>query len=223
MGSLDYILQGKKQAMVSWLRTQGIDDENVLAAFGAIDRHKFIDNTLFWPSAYDNVPIPIACGQTISQPLTVAFQSQLLKIQKNDKVLEIGTGSGYQAAILSAMGAQVYSIERQIELFRKTRILLKNTLGIINIDLFYGDGFKGLPDKAPFNKIIVTCGAPSVPTSLLNQLTIGGIIVIPVGDGIQEMKRITKVSADEYHQESFGEFKFVPMLESMVKGNKGVF
>ena len=159
----------------------------------------------------------------MSQPLTVAFQSQLLNIKKNNKVLEIGTGSGYQAAILAAMGAQVYSIERQIELFRKTRILLKNTLNILNINLFYGDGFKGLPDEAPFDKIIVTCGAPEVPTSLLAQLKVGGIIVIPVGDGVQEMKRITKVSDDEYQQESFGEFKFVPMLQSMVKGNKGSF
>lgn len=217
------MLQGKKIALVNWLRTQGIDDENVLKAFGIVDRHRFIENTLFWHNAYENTPVPIACGQTMSQPLTVAFQSQLLNIQKKDKVLEIGTGSGYQAAILAAMGVSVYSIERQIELFRKTRILLKNTLGITNINLYYGDGFKGLPEEAPFDKIIVTCGAPEVPTSLLTQLKLGGIIVIPVGDGVQEMKRITKVSDDEYHQESFGEFKFVPMLESMVKGNSGSF
>lgn len=223
MGGLDFVLQGKKIALVNWLRTQGIDDENVLKAFGIVDRHRFIENTLFWHNAYENTPVPIACGQTMSQPLTVAFQSQLLKIQKKDKVLEIGTGSGYQATILAAMGVSVYSIERQIELFRKTRILLKNTLGITNINLYYGDGFKGLPEEAPFDKIIVTCGAPEVPTSLLTQLKLGGIIVIPVGDGVQEMKRITKVSDDEYHQESFGEFKFVPMLESMVKGNRGSF
>ena len=223
MGGLDFVLQGKKKALVNWLRTQGIDDENVLNAFSVVDRHRFIENSLFWHNAYENSPIPIACGQTMSQPLTVAFQSQLLNIKKKDKVLEIGTGSGYQAAILAAMGAQVCSIERQIELFRKTRILLKDTLGYTNISLFYGDGFKGLPDEAPFDKIIVTCGAPEVPTSLLSQLRVGGIIVIPVGDGVQEMKRITKVSDDEYHQESFGEFKFVPMLQSMVKGNRGTF
>lgn len=223
MGGLDFVLQGKKTALVNWLRTQGIDDENVLNAFNVVERHQFIENSLFWHNAYENCPVPIACGQTMSQPITVAFQSQLLNIKKKDKVLEIGTGSGFQAAILAAMGAQVYSIERQIELFRKTRILLKNKLNIINVNLYYGDGFKGLPDEAPFDKIIVTCGATEVPTSLLSQLKVGGIIVIPVGDGVQEMKRITKVSADEYQQESFGEFKFVPMLESMVKGNKGTF
>lgn len=223
MGGLDFVLQGKKTALVNWLRTQGIDDENVLNAFNVVERHQFIENSLFWHNAYENCPVPIACGQTMSQPITVAFQSQLLNIQKKDKVLEIGTGSGFQAAILAAMGAQVYSIERQIELFRKTRILLKNKLNITNVNLFYGDGFKGLPDEAPFDKIIVTCGAPEVPTSLLSQLKTGGVIVIPVGDGVQEMKRITKVSDDEYQQESFGEFKFVPMLQSMVKGNKGTF
>ena len=223
MGGLDFVLQGKKTALVNWLRTQGIDDENVLNAFNVVERHQFIENSLFWHNAYENCPVPIACGQTMSQPITVAFQSQLLNIKKKDKVLEIGTGSGFQAAILAAMGAQVYSIERQIELFRKTRILLKNKLNIININLFYGDGFKGLPDEAPFDKIIVTCGAPEVPVSLLSQLKVGGIIVIPVGDGVQEMKRITKVSNDEYQQESFGEFKFVPMLQSMVKGNRGTF
>ena len=223
MGGLDFVLQGKKTALVNWLRTQGIDDENVLNAFNVVERHQFIENSLFWNNAYENCPVPIACGQTMSQPITVAFQSQLLSIKKKDKVLEIGTGSGFQAAILAAMGAQVYSIERQIELFRKTRILLKNKLNITNVNLFYGDGFKGLPDEAPFDKIIVTCGAPEVPTSLLCQLKVGGIIVIPVGDGVQEMKRITKVSNDEYQQESFGEFKFVPMLQSMVKGNRGTF
>lgn len=217
------MLQGKKKALVNWLRTQGIDDENVLNAFNIVDRHRFIENSLFWHNAYENCPVPIACGQTMSQPITVAFQSQLLNIRKRDKVLEIGTGSGFQAAILAAMGAQVYSIERQIELFRKTRILLKNTLNITNINLFYGDGFKGLPDEAPFDRIIVTCGAPEVPVSLLTQLKLGGIIVIPVGDGVQEMKRITKVSEEEYQQESFGEFKFVPMLQSMVKGKRGTF
>ena len=223
MDGLDFVLQGKKKALVNWLRTQGIDDENVLNAFNIVDRHRFIENSLFWHNAYENCPVPIACGQTMSQPITVAFQSQLLNIRKRDKVLEIGTGSGFQAAILAAMGAQVYSIERQIELFRKTRILLKNTLNITNINLFYGDGFKGLPDEAPFDRIIVTCGAPEVPVSLLTQLKLGGIIVIPVGDGVQEMKRITKVSEEEYQQESFGEFKFVPMLQSMVKGKRGTF
>lgn len=223
MESTDFVLRGKKLSLISQLREQGISDENVLHAFEVVERHRFIENTIFWDKAYVNCPVPISCGQTMSQPITVAFQSQLLKIQKNDKVLEIGTGSGFQASILSAMGANVYSIERQIELFRKTRTLLTTELRIRNLSLFFGDGFKGLPDEAPFDKIIVTCGAPDVPTSLLTQLKVGGIIVIPVGDGVQDMKRITKVSDFEYQQESFGEFKFVPMLSSMVKGNKGSF
>ena len=153
----------------------------------------------------------------MSQPITVAFQSQLLNIRKKDKVLEIGTGSGFQAAILAAMGAQVYSIERQIELFRKTRILLKDKLNIININLFYGDGFKGIPDEAPFDKIIVTCGAPEVPKALLDQLKTGGIMVIPVGVESQIMKRIVKINDSEYEEEDFGDCLFVPMLKERVR------
>ncbi len=215
-----YILQGAKKSLIQWLREQGISDENVLQAFDKIERHKFIEDTILWDRAYENTPLPIGCNQTISQPITVAFQSQLLQIQKDDKVLEIGTGSGFQAAILSAMGAKVFTIERQIELFRKTRSLLTKNMQIPDIKFFYGDGFEGLPAKAPFDKIIVTCGAPNIPAKLLNQLKINGIMVIPVGENTQEMKRITKISEDQYRDESFGEFKFVPMLQNMVKYNQ---
>ena len=215
-----YILQGAKKSLIHWLHEQGISDENVLQAFDKIERHKFIEDTILWDRAYENTPLPIGCNQTISQPITVAFQSQLLQIQKDDKVLELGTGSGFQAAILSAMGAKVFTIERQIELFRKTRSLLTKKMQIPDIKFFYGDGFEGLPAKAPFDKIIVTCGAPNIPAKLLNQLKINGIMVIPVGENTQEMKRITKVSEDQYKDESFGEFRFVPMLQNMVKYNQ---
>ena len=179
MGGLDFVLQGKKKALVSWLRTQGIDDENVLNAFSIVDRHRFIENTLFWHNAYENTPVPIACGQTMSQPLTVAFQSQLLEVSRGMKVLEIGTGSGFQAAILYAMGAKVYTIERQIALFKQTKPLLDKLAP--TVVTYYGDGFKGWPQFAPYDRIIVTCGAPEVPPALLEQLAVGGIMVIPVG------------------------------------------
>lgn len=221
MGVSEFMLQGAKKSLIEWLRQQGITDENVLHAFDVVERHKFLEqtNTILLGRAYENTPLPIACGQTISQPLTVAFQSQLLQIRPDDTVLEIGTGSGFQAAILAAMGAKVFSIERQLELFRKTRAKLTNTLKISNVFMHYGDGFEGLPSKAPFDKIIVTCGAPNVPAALLQQLKVGGIMVIPVGDGVQQMHRITKVGENEFNAETFGEFKFVPMLQKTVKVN----
>lgn len=211
------MLRGAKQSLIEWLSQQGISDPNVLRAFDVVERHRFVENSLYWLRAYQNTPVRIACNQTMSQPITVAYQSQLLNIQKGDKVLEIGTGSGFQAAILSAMGAEVYTIERHLELYRKTRTLLVSTLKLRNIKLFYGDGFKGLPDYAPFHKIIVTCAAPYIPTSIFDQLAIGGVLVIPVGDGVQQMKRIVKVDDNSYSEESFGEFKFVPMLQNIVK------
>lgn len=217
-----YLFQGAKKSLIQWLKNAGITDDNVLRAFDVIERHQFIEDPLLQRKAYDNMPLPIACNQTISQPLTVAFQSQLLQINPNDKVLEIGTGSGFQASILSAMGAKVFTIERQIALFRATRILL-NKLKIQNVKQFYGDGFLGLPQQAPFDKIIATCGAPNLPTSLLQQLNPNGIIVIPVGDNVQEMKRITKISDTEYKEENFGQFQFVPMLEHLVKVNQTHF
>lgn len=216
----EYMLQGAKKSLIDWLAQQGITDNKVLHAFDVVERHRFIENTLLWSRAYDNIPLRIACDQTISQPITVAFQSQLLEVQKGDKILEIGTGSGFQAAILSAMGASVFSIERHLELYRKTRTLLLNTLNCKNIKLFYGDGFKGLSDKAPFDKIIVTCGAPNLPIALFQQLKVGGYLVIPIGENVQQMVRLTKISEESYQQESFGEFKFVPMLQNIVKVNK---
>ena len=154
-------------------------------------------------------------GQTISHPYTVAFQSQLLQIKKGEKVLEIGTGSGFQAAILSAMGANVYSVERQQMLYERTRKLLSKLDP--SIVMYYGDGFLGFPRFAPYDKIIVTCGAPNVPMSLMDQLKVGGIMVIPVGDESQTMKRLTKVDADNFEEEVFGDFLFVPMLKDRVK------
>lgn len=220
MGVSDFMLLGAKKSLIAWLREQGITDEKVLHAFDVVERHRFIPNTVLLNRAYENTPLPIGCGQTISQPITVAFQSQLLEIKEDDKVLEIGTGSGFQAAILGAMGAKVHTVERQLELFRQTRILLNNTLKAKNVFMYYGDGFAGLPAKAPFDKIIVTCGAPNVPPALLQQLKVGGLLVIPVGDGVQQMHRITKISEDEYATETFGEFKFVPMLQQTVKIKK---
>ncbi|HNW67452.1 MAG TPA: protein-L-isoaspartate(D-aspartate) O-methyltransferase [Bacteroidales bacterium] len=217
-----YLFQGAKKSLIRWLADNGITDTGVLRAFDVIERHHFIEDYFLQQKAYENMPLPIACDQTISQPITVAFQSQLLQIKTGDKVLEIGTGSGFQASILAAMGAKVFTVERQIELFRKTRILL-NKLKIENVKQHYGDGFLGLPQQAPFDKIIVTCGAPNVPTSLLQQLKTGGILIIPVGDSIQDMKRITKISDAEYKEETFGQFQFVPMLENLVKVNQSYF
>ncbi len=210
------ILQGAKRNLVNWLRQQGITDEKVLHAFDVVERHRFIDDSLLWNRAYENTPLPIACGQTISQPLTVAFQTQLLQVKSGDKILEIGTGSGFQAAILHEVGGIVYTIERHLELYRRTRILFQQ-LRIGGVKLKYGDGFSGLPDDAPFDKIIVTCGAPNIPTALLKQLKVGGCCIIPVGDEVQTMKRLIKVDESNFQEEDFGEFKFVPMLSSVVK------
>ena len=209
-----YLLQGAKRKMIETLRNKGITDENVLSALEKTDRHLFVESYL-WNRAYDDVPLPIQCAQTISQPSTVAFQTQLLSLGKGDKVLEIGTGSGYQAAVLGAMGAKVFSVERHVELFVRTKEILQK----INpkIVLKCGDGFAGLPAFAPFDRIIVTCGAPNVPPALLSQLVPGGIMVIPVGQGTQVMKRITKSMDGEITEETFGDFVFVPMLENRSK------
>ena len=209
---MNYLLKGAKQKLILGLREKGISDENVLAAFEKVDRHKFIESFM-WDKAYLDRPLKIKYDQTISQPFTVAFQSQLLQIQKGDKVLEIGTGSGFQAAILSAMGAKVYSIERQEGLYRATSKLLE----VIDhkIFTFLGDGFNGIPQYAPYDKIIVTCGAPNIPLSLINQLKINGLMVIPVGENTQKMIRITKTSENDYTEEEFGNFVFVPMLKNI--------
>ncbi|MBQ7489541.1 MAG: protein-L-isoaspartate(D-aspartate) O-methyltransferase [Bacteroidales bacterium] len=211
-----FLLQGAKRNMIETLRNKGITDENVLSAMEKVDRHLFVESYL-WSRAYNDTPLPIHCGQTISQPSTVAFQTQLLSVGKNDKILEIGTGSGYQAAVLGAMGAKVFSVERHVDLFVKTKeIISKIDPKII---LRCGDGFAGLPAFAPFNRIIVTCGAPNVPPALLSQLAPDGIMVIPVGQGKQVMKRIIKDSNGEVTEESYGDFVFVPMLEHKSKRN----
>lgn len=207
-----YKHQAKRRFLVEELRLLGITDEKVLDAFDKVPRHFFLD-LVFEQQAYSNVAFQIGAGQTISHPYTVAFQTQLLQVTKGEKVLEIGTGSGFQTSILCALGCKVFSVERQRELYIK----VKHIIGFLKFTpkLFYGDGYKGRPIDAPFDKILVTCGANFVPENLLNQLKIGGLLVIPVGSfEVQTMKRITRKSENEYITESFGDFSFVPMLEN---------
>jgi protein-L-isoaspartate(D-aspartate) O-methyltransferase len=205
-----YLHKGKRKAMVALLREKGIKSEKVLDAINKLPRHFFFDSALV-SHAYEDKAFPIGEGQTISQPYTVAFQTELLNIHPGDKVLEIGTGSGYQGSILHLLGAEVYTIEYQKKLFEGTKHFLAR-LGI-ELMLFYGDGTGGLPAYAPFDKIIVTAGAPIVPESLMKQLKIGGILVIPVGTrGKQSMLKITKTSATKFEQEEFEGFAFVPLL-----------
>lgn len=206
-----YKQQGQRIQMCRALRAKGITDEAVLAAMEKVPRHWFLDPTLV-DIAYDDQAIPILCDQTISQPSTVASQSQLLNVKPGMKVLEIGTGSGYQTAILCELGAKVFSIERQKGLFDKTKLLLRELH--YTAKCFLGDGYKGLTevDYAPFDRIIITCGAPHIPQPLMDQLKPGGIMVIPVGDEQQEMLRITKRPGDEPLVEHFGNCRFVPML-----------
>lgn len=205
-----YLHKGKRKALVAELRKKGIQDEQVLEAINTLPRHFFFDTALI-SHAYEDKAFPIGEGQTISQPYTVAFQSSLLAISPGDKILEIGTGSGYQASILHLLGAQVVSIEYQQKLFDHTRHFLER-LGI-QLQLFYGDGTGGVPALAPYDKIIVTAGAPVVPEALIHQLKIGGILVIPVGDrSKQSMVKITKTSATEIQKEEFEGFAFVPLL-----------
>tara|TARA_R110002126_G_scaffold287464_1_gene440299 strand:+ start:611 stop:1252 length:642 start_codon:yes stop_codon:yes gene_type:complete len=203
--------QGLRQQLVNILKNKGITDANVLKAIGKIPRHLFMDSG-FLDHAYQDKAFPIAADQTISQPYTVAFQSELLQIKKGDKILEIGTGSGYQTAVLCELGAKVYSIERQNELFKKTSKFLPK-LGYRAKKLIFGDGYIGLEEEAPFDGIIVTAGAPFVPKPLLSQLKIGGKLVIPVGDDVQVMTMFTRKGPKKFDQEEFGEFRFVPLLE----------
>lgn len=207
----NYLHKGLRRQLVQTLREKGIKDEKVLAAIEAIPRHFFLDPA-FERIAYEDRAFPITAGQTISQPYTVAFQSQLLEIKKFDKVLEIGTGSAYQACVLAELGAMVYSIERQKALydFVGQFFFLRN---YPNIKRFYGDGYEGLPTFAPFDKIIITAAAPYVPPRLVEQLKPGGIMVAPVGDDKgQKMMRITKDAQGTVKQEELGNFVFVPML-----------
>ena len=203
--------QGLRNQLVSVLQEKGITDKNVLEAIKKIPRHLFLDSS-FEEHAYQDKAFPIGAGQTISQPYTVAYQSQLLEIQRDHKVLEIGTGSGYQTAVLCTMGAKVFSVERQSELYRQTSSLLPK-LGIRPKHLTFGDGYKGLPGFAPFDSIIVTAGAPFIPKPLMAQLKIGGRLVIPLGEDVQIMTLLIRKNETQFEKHELGEFRFVPLLE----------
>ena len=204
--------QGLRKQLILLLQQKGILNKSVLNAMNIVPRHLFLDSS-FEAHAYQNKAFPIGADQTISHPFTVAFQTELMQLKKNDKVLEIGTGCGYQTAVLLEMGVKVYSIERQQELFKKTKIFLPK-LGYRPKQLIFGDGYKGLPEQAPFDSIIVTAGAPFVPNPLLAQLKIGGRLIIPIGNDPQIMHLYVRTSQTEFKKETFGEFRFVPMLEN---------
>lgn len=203
--------QGLRKQLVDALKEKGINSTLVLEAIGTVPRHIFMDNA-FLEYAYVDKAFPIDCGQTISQPYTVAYQTQLLLLNKGERVLEIGTGSGYQASVLHLCGAKVYSIERHKALFEATRTRIHELN--YNIKTFFGDGFKGLPAFAPFDKILVTCGAPHIPTELLKQLKSGGIMVVPVGSLSEQVMTIV-IKKNEHENEiiELDKFRFVPMLE----------
>ena len=203
--------KGLRKKLIQTIKSKGINNKNVLSAIGEVPRHLFMDSG-FIDHAYQDKAFPIGADQTISQPFTVAFQTELLEINKGDKVLEVGTGSGYQAAVLCELGANVFSIERQGELYKK----VINFLPSINYypkKIIYGDGYKGLEEEAPFDSIIVTAGAPFVPKTLLNQLKIGGRLVIPIGENIQVMTLYIRVSEKKFNMKEYGEFQFVPLLK----------
>jgi len=207
-----YRHKGLRKKLVETVRSKGITDERVLKALESIPRHFFLDSA-FDELAYDDRAFPIGEGQTISQPYTVAYQTQLLDTKPFQKVLEIGTGSAYQAVVLAEMGVQVYTIERQKKLFNdnKNFALFKKYFGI---KFFYGDGYEGLPTFAPFDRILITAAAPEIPPKLIDQLKVGGMMVIPLGSGdVQQMMRITKLENGALKEEVFDRFSFVPMLE----------
>lgn len=206
--------KGLRNQLVKTLQEKGITDTKVLEAIGKIPRHLFMDSG-FEAFAYQDKAFPIGAGQTISQPYTVAFQSQLLEVKKGDKILEIGTGSGYQTAVLCMLGAKVYSIERQNELFKKTFNFLPK-IGIRPKKLIFGDGYKGLPDEAPFDSILVTAGAATIPNALMAQLKIGGKLVIPLGKNEQIMTMLIRKNEKQFEKHEFGTFRFVPLLENKV-------
>jgi protein-L-isoaspartate(D-aspartate) O-methyltransferase len=209
-----YRHKGLRNKLVQILRQKSISNEDVLNAIGKVPRHLFIESG-FVNFAYQDKAFPIGAGQTISQPYTVAYQTQLLDLKPGDKVLEIGTGSGYQAAVLIEMGVDLYSIERQSELYNKTSKLLKS-LGY-DAHFFLGDGYKGLPAFAPFDKIIITAGAPFIPKDLLLQLSHGGRLIIPLGEEEQIMTKIVRINDKEFERTELGFCAFVPMLEGVVK------
>nr|WP_067059209.1 protein-L-isoaspartate(D-aspartate) O-methyltransferase [Mucilaginibacter sp. L294] len=206
----NYREQGARKRLVEILRKKGIEDEKVLHAIGKVPRHYFFDET-FWNQAYKDIAFPIGAGQTISQPYTVAYQTELLHIQKNDKVLEIGTGCGYQTCVLMEVGAKVFTIERQEKLYERT-IQVLPYMGY-KPKFFLGDGSIGIAEDAPYDKIIVTAGAPTVPEILLKQLKIGGILVIPVGDEkSQKMVTVLKTAEHDYERHVLDTFRFVPLV-----------
>lgn len=206
-----YRHKGLRKKLLDVLREKGISDEQVLTAMNNIPRHFFMDSALD-NIAYEDRAFPISDGQTISQPYTVAYQTQLLQLKKNDKVLEIGTGSIYQATVLAELGAKVFTIERQKNLFDKTKnYIFKSKYS--NLKFFYGDGFEGLPTYAPFDKVIITAAAPFIPPKLMQQLKTGGYMIIPVDEGAQQrMMRLTKKEDGTWKEEVFENFSFVPMI-----------
>jgi protein-L-isoaspartate(D-aspartate) O-methyltransferase len=206
-----YKLKGLRLQLVRELRNKGIEDERVLKAFEDIPRHYFLDKA-FAEWAYRDVPFPIGSDQTISQPYTVAYQTELLEIKKGDRVLEIGTGSGFQACVLAHMGAKVYTIERQEKLYHKTNALLEK-IGYSQVRTLFGDGYLGAPRFAPYDKILLTAGAKKVPQALFDQLAVGGVLVVPLGnDDIQVMTKYTKTADGQLVSETFDQFRFVPFL-----------
>ncbi len=207
--------KGLRNQLVKIIKAKGIKNKKVLDAISKVPRHLFMDSG-FIDFAYKDQAFPIAANQTISQPYTVAFQTELLEIEEGDKVLEIGTGSGYQTAVLITLKAEVYSVERQKELYEKAKKYLPK-IGYVAKKLSFGDGYKGWPTYAPFDKILVTAGAPEVPKALLSQLKIGGRLVIPVGDDIQIMTVYIRTSEKEFEKHEYGEFRFVPMLKESEK------
>ena len=207
--------KGLRQQLVNELRSKGIKDEKILDAFRDIPRHYFLDKT-FADWAYKDVAFPIDADQTISQPYTVAVQTTLLDVKKGDKILEIGTGSGFQACVLYYIGAKVYTIERQKRLFDKTEKFL-HEIGYGNVRTLYGDGYEGAPRFAPFDKILLTAAADEIPTKLIAQLKPGGIMVVPLGGGdVQQMLRITKKEDGTLVKENFGDYRFVPFLKGVM-------
>ncbi len=210
-----YRHKGLRKKLIKEIRRKGITNDRVLEVMEALPRHFFLDKA-FEEWAYVDKAFPIGSDQTISQPYTVAYQTQLLDPQKREKIMEIGTGSGYQAAILALMGARVYTIERQEALYHRSKALLEE-LQVGNVRCFFRDGSKGLPEFAPFDKIIVTAGAEEIPEELVAQLKVDGIMVVPVGKKSQKMLRITRVSKTEIAIEERGEFRFVPFLKGTEK------
>ena len=203
--------KGLRNQLVTTIRNKGIKDKMVLDAMSKVPRHLFMDSG-FVDFAYQDKPFPIGADQTISQPYTVAYQTELLEVEPGDKILEIGTGSGYQTAVLMELKAEVYSIERQKELYTKVKKFLPK-VGYVPKKLVFGDGYLGLPEHAPFDGIIVTAGAPYVPKALLGQLKIGGKLVIPVGDDVQIMTVFTRTAENKFDKLEYGDFRFVPMLK----------